>query len=773
MISPGSQNVEQPDIAELRRVKNVGALVSMLADPSWQVRRAVVEALAGLGDAAAPAVFESLASRRDNEARIAAAVDTLVASSAAIGPALASLSEHPDTAVIADAIQIMGRRKMVEFTEALAAFTTHEDDVIAVCAIEALGRIGGRAAIESLIRTVGSGVFFRVFPAIDILGRSGDRRVVAALSKLLADPTYSAEAARALGRTAERAAVKPLLRLALSPADSITRVAILALGELLESYRNKFGAGPSGLEAVLKEEASDELVRRILRAGSTLDTNESLAACQVLGALGRPEAVPFLEQLLSGAPKLAAAASGALKSFNLEAENSILAALKHGDSARRLALLPAVMRAQSASALGPILQDPSPEVRALTLDTLARLGNPAVLPEIFAALEDTHASVSHAATAAAQTLGTREARVMAAAKLKSEKPLVRRSALRILGYFGDDSATEAMLEALQDEDARVRETAIQALPYLEDPRAEAALMVVCESADPRLRAQAMRALSNLTAKDAAGPKLIEGLKDADPWVRYYACQSLGKIVYQAAVPEVAELLGDPAGQVRVAAVEALSHLKGDAARAAMRAAAASEDADVARAALLGLGLLGSLYDLPALEAAANSPDTATRLIALAALNQFSSSAVLPTIAAALSSTEEQVRATGFSLLQARPDPEATSILIRALDGPEEAAARAALLTPSPGRLPGLLAALETCGDDRAHALVGILAKLTGSAPRKALFSAMALHNPAARRAAANLLGLLQDSEAREHLADAAENDPDQGVRAICALALEE
>ena len=159
-------------------------LVVMLTDRSWAVRRAVVSALAALGAAAVPALCRARVGARDDEARIAAAVDALVASiGAGVDDAVAGLAGDANPAVVADVAQILGRRRTSNAVPLLVELTRHANDNVAVGAIEALGRVGGRAAVESLVETVRGGNFFRSFPAIDVLGRSGDPRAVAVVSQ--------------------------------------------------------------------------------------------------------------------------------------------------------------------------------------------------------------------------------------------------------------------------------------------------------------------------------------------------------------------------------------------------------------------------------------------------------------------------------------------------------------------------------------------------------------------------------------------------------------
>ena len=131
--------------------EGVNELLSMLADPSWVVRRAVVAALASLGNTAVEPLTKSLIERRDDEARIAATVDALSSSMGNVGAAIEKLAQHPNPAVAADAAQILGRRRDPAAVPVLERLTQHSDDNVAVAAIEALGRVGGRAAVESLI----------------------------------------------------------------------------------------------------------------------------------------------------------------------------------------------------------------------------------------------------------------------------------------------------------------------------------------------------------------------------------------------------------------------------------------------------------------------------------------------------------------------------------------------------------------------------------------------------------------------------------------------
>jgi len=223
VASPGLSPEDRGRVEKIQRLTQAGAgsiaaLVALLADPSWAVRRVVVTALARIGTPAVLPLCQVLAGDRASEAWLAATVDTLVASSGEVDDAVLALAATTNTpAVICDAAQILGRRKSTRSIATLARLTEHPDDNVAVAAIEALGRIDSPGGLEALVAAVLTRNFFRTFPAIDVLGSTCDPRAVGPLCDLLTDPIYAAAAAAALGRTGQLSAVGPLTDLLVAP----------------------------------------------------------------------------------------------------------------------------------------------------------------------------------------------------------------------------------------------------------------------------------------------------------------------------------------------------------------------------------------------------------------------------------------------------------------------------------------------------------------------------------------------------------------------------
>ncbi|MGQ0508656.1 MAG: HEAT repeat domain-containing protein [Myxococcaceae bacterium] len=758
-------------IEALRRSNDIPGLVSMLDESSWAVRRQVVAALAGAGDEAVRALCNVLSDRRETEAQLAAAVDALSASTADAEPRLLALSRHHSAAVVADAAQALGRRRRSAAVPRLTELSQHSDDNVAVAAIEALGRLGGRAAVDALVAATRSGSFFRTFPAVDVLGRSGDPRAIEPLAELLENGLYAMEAARALGRTGDVAALTPLLTLLTDAPSALTRVAAVALADLLHRYEERYGL-VDPVEWALRTQAPPHAAQRLTDCLETSDDVEKSAITRVLSTLRDERAAPVLTQLLQDSAPVARAAAEALKRINRDSETELIAALDLADSQRRAILLPVLTRAAAAPSVARCLEDGDPSVRVLACEALARLGEVSVVAALFPLLEDTNPRVTQAATEAIQALGGEQAKALCLRSAKSVNPSVRRAAIRILAYFGWASGVDTLLAAIRDSDERVRDAAINGLPYIEDPRAVQGLLETAKSPDGRARGVAMRALGQCGRDLRVQACLLRGLTDSDAWVRYYASQSLGRLGSEIAAEPIAALLRDPAGHVRVAAVEALSHILVPLAAERLIEAARDVDPDVRRAALIGLGISRPPGSERLVVQAAKEGDVPTRLVALSALPSFGSEVALASLLAAAVDPDESIRTAAVSYLAGLSGVEATLGVVGLLrTSAEPERVLEALLIPMDGRVKGILRALDTADDELSLMLTSTLAKMRRPDATGGLLEIMKRSPPAARRAAASSLAALRTREAINALQTAAQSDSDPQVRSICALLL--
>jgi HEAT repeat protein len=748
----------------------VSTLVAMLTESSWVVRRGVVRGLAALGNVALPSLFDVLRARRDDETRIAAAVEALAASAGDVDPDVMALAHDTDAAVVCDAIQVIGRRRMAAALPFLRAQVDAADDNVAVSAIEALGRIGGSAAVETLIAATRSDSFFRVFPAIDVLGRSGDPRAVAPLAALLDTPLYTLEAARSLTRTGEGAAVAPLAALLSRRGDANTRTAAVSLAELHDRAEERHGSSASIVRALRLLPDRATLARRLSHAFRDAEQNEKVAICALLGSLGTEESVAILTELVEEPHPVGSAATRALAHLSNDLKGDIGRVLRDGGSAQRLAVLPLVTNVLDSAVVVECLEDAEPEVRRAACAALARLGEPERVGPLFDLLRDADGSVVQAAVAAIQSLGGILTEKRALELSKSKVGSLRRSALRILAYFGYPSAFDALVLAMGDADQRVRDAGIGGLSLVDGEAATDALLGAAGDLSERTRSAAMKALGHRIDEPRVIDALRKGLVDTDGWVRYYACQSLGKLGVRDAAGELERLLGDPAGQVRVAAVESLSLLGGDTARKALLDAASSQDEDIRRAALVGLGMTRDPEALGVLSSAAHAGDPVTRLIAVSALSSFDAPSVLGALVDAAHDPDEAVRTAALGCLSVRPGPEVTAALIEMLARDEATEPLVvALAAPVRGRIEAIVTALPEADELLARHLVSVLGRMATKEATSALVEAMTTQPAVVRKAAATTLGALGTEEALETLRRAAQNDADLDIRRVAAL----
>jgi len=766
-----SERITRANSAATLGDQGLPLLVEQLDDPSWVVRRAVTRLLANAGESAAKALLHALRTSRGLERRIAAIVDALASNTAPIDELVLELRTCGDQAVVADMVEIMGRRGSRAALPVLRELLEGEDDVVAVAAIEALGRIGGRAAVDSLVRAVRSGRFYRTYPAIDVLGRTGDPRALAPLRELLEDPRYGNEAARALGHTGDPGAVGPLLQLVEQPGDARVRVAAIALVALRETYTTLYG-NAEAIDLLIRDRAAVGTSRRLMAAMRSATVAEQAAIVSVLGAIGSEEAFPVLSEHLDGPEAVARPAAEALRRLGAAGALTLSNTLRHGDSARRRLVLEVLApRSVALDDVIAVLGDPDGTVRAKACELIGRIGQPAAVPALFELLHDPNPRVSHAALGAIQALGGELAESLSTAAARSDDVRLRRAAFRLIGYFGFETGLPALVEGIGDPDPSLRELAVQSLGYVDEPMARAAVLGATDHAEPRIRAAAMRALAH-GEREHGSPRLLAALEDEDAWVRYYACQSLGRLRDEQAVAAISRCLADPAGQVRLAAIEAMSQLRSASALAHLTAGARSADDDVRRACLTGLASGRRNEALPILLEATTSTDAATRLVATSAIAAFDADEIPGRLAElAVGDPDESVCFAALAALGERHGG-ATLALVGLLGVPSlQGRVRELLSTNVPGRIDGLVDALREADEDVAAVLTSALARMRTTEAYAGLADALVLPNPAARKAAAITAAAVGSRPLVDALRTRAETDPDPEVRRVIASAL--
>jgi HEAT repeat protein len=164
-----------------------------------------------------------------------------------------------------------------------------------------------------------------------------------------------------------------------------------------------------------------------------------------------------------------------------------------------------------------------------------------------------------------------------------------------IAHCNERDEVQEWIAELKDEDPRIRQTAAEILGRLKDPRAIGPLILALVDEASEVREAAFEALKNFLfweKSDAARslvPKLIEALRDENPWARFIAAWSLGEIKDPRAVEPLIATLKDKDFRVRWNAAKALGEIGDPKAVKPLIAALKDENSGVRSNAAWSLG----------------------------------------------------------------------------------------------------------------------------------------------------------------------------------------
>jgi HEAT repeats len=140
---------------------------------------------------------------------------------------------------------------------------------------------------------------------------------------------------------------------------------------------------------------------------------------------------------------------------------------------------------------------------------------------------------------------------------RDKRPVMRETAIHILGILGNQVATPVLIEALHDPVPGVRLQAAKALGRVRDPSALPALLNTLQGADEQLGSQIFSALVQI-GPDAV-PALIQASTSSSAWMRWQCIRALGAIRDRRAIPVLVNALRDIDHSVTWVAAKGLVH----------------------------------------------------------------------------------------------------------------------------------------------------------------------------------------------------------------------
>jgi HEAT repeat protein len=513
------------------------ALSEFLKDPSPDIQRAAVAGLGRMGDAAAIPMLT--------------------------GP---RLMRSPSTDVRWAAVSAVGRIGGLDAVEALVRASGDEEWVVRNQAVNDLRRILAEAAgsrdgrtvrlLTALLDTDQPDIVEIVLDAVEAAGGRMLEPVLRALPHRRSSPVWRANAAAALGRIGNPAAVPFLVRLLGDSDGRVRRSAVEALGRTGDG--RAAGAVLAALEDI-QSEVQREAVGALTRFGSrgTDPIHHALrhsrnkyvlrAMISTLGEIGDVRSIPeIVPALASTYFVVRSAAVKALVKFGEKAIPDLVAVLSFNNSDIR-----------------PLLEDAAKALKKRPSGCLPPECRRAV--RALAALEDHRAVEMMKRIAAAGVPEIAEEAEQALFRIGTAA-WQRCSALVCLREIGHPSSLPAVVRSLGDPSANVRLEAIRALGRLPGAGRPARLLAVAATEqDPYLRAEALEVLRQTgETGPALAPSAIRCLKDPDPDVRAEAAGLLGNLRDKRAVLPLLRLLGDRHWTVQESAENALHNFGRDA-----------------------------------------------------------------------------------------------------------------------------------------------------------------------------------------------------------------
>jgi HEAT repeat protein len=486
------------------------------------------------------------------------------------------------------AIDLLGRTADPRAVRPLAALLRHPH--YALEAVRALGRTGQPGAVPLLA---------------DLLTRPGDADVRVAAVALVeihdryADRFGATSAVPNALRSIDAAAASRRLAHAAIDADSgerwaISRVlgwigggpAIHALVGLLDADPETVRAAAASL-ANLERDAEPELLRalrtsnserRLLllpivgrRSSATADVvgcledpspNVRALACEALGRIGDPSAVPVLFERLGDADaRVSQGAVAAIQAIGgIEVERRAVELARGGPPRARRPALRILAYFGSVASLPLFLEgmaDPDDRVRDVAANGLAAIDDPRALSAL---LEASHHSSARTRATSVRALGQTDAtspvRERLLESLQDPDAWVRYYAVQALSRLGRPASAEAIAGLLHDPAGHVRVAAIDALARLSGNESLEALHEALGSADADVVRAALMGLG--IVKNAGSFALLEpALHGDDAATRLVALSALAEFDLPAVVDELVRAAFDSSESVRAAAVNLL------------------------------------------------------------------------------------------------------------------------------------------------------------------------------------------------------------------------
>lgn len=574
------------DLGEYRDKRAVDALLELFENESVAVQEAAQDALIKIGDE--ETVRKIIPMLQSNKANIRNfATEMLENLEKKAIPTLSELLADKDHDVRKFAVDVLGS---IGCAEGVAPLIKALDDPhvnVSSGAAEALGNIGDKRAVDPLLARLNGDLWLQ-YAVIESLGKIGDKKAVEPLMNhpYGGDDVLLASRIRALGAIGDAKAAGFLFSL-FDDVDEYLK------GQVIESLERIWERSKSD---IFKDLDQDKILRQMIPMLKESDTDLRLSVINMMAKMKCDNLIGALLPSLSDvneeireAAYQAIAASGihdetigllldSLKTDNDEMKQTIVRLLGEiqcenaGDAIAGLLKNDpnSSIREEAADALGSLpdkrrylgnlieaLDDASYEVRNAAAHSLGIIQDQRAIEHIMSVLGDKE--VNKEAVNALILIGGEGVFEQLSPLLKDDNPLIRASAITILGSIRHKDITKQLSECLNDQISHVRKAAIGVITATENKAFIGDLITALHDNDNFVQIAAVNALSKFNDPQIIDP-LIAVLHETDERVRYKAVQGLMQFKEDRIVYAIISLLSDRSNMVRIIAMEALGKI---------------------------------------------------------------------------------------------------------------------------------------------------------------------------------------------------------------------
>lgn len=579
--------------------EEIGALVNMLSDKSWRVRKAVVRVLTQTNvSIVVPLLIQSLSVGNPGIQNVRfhnSAIECLTVIGSPAIPALTLALKDEEKNVRIAAANVLGAIRHHDACDALIATLDDQNVNVRYAVVEALSKIPSQKSVIPLTQILEQDDEWLKLPTISALGHIGDYRATPYLIKIAEQPLYLQTVVEALGNIGDERGIPCIIRALNSSDKEVRKSAVLSM-ETMARKLDKIHAiieRPSTYKILFREACTEQMMHYLMEFLDEKEYTLTLAAIELMGWSGCEDAAYALLEKLG----------------HEQVSEAVISALIHIGENAIVPIADAYEQTQSI------------EKKLLLIDCLRELNGVRVLQVFLASLQETDDElliygILQALTHDSFILLLRQDRQtppssyfqmierICAPYLESPHPLIRAEAIAFWGQLFGEDVLDLLLNATKDIDPTVRVKAIKNLEHFlsSHPELTHQLIVLLSDDHPSIRKQAALTLGH-AIDFAAFPALLLILDDANPTVRRAAVVGIGAFLHHHAEDhyrkEVLERLTDVLehrcrryedGLLKIETCNTLQYIQAEQSKDLLLQLAQDVDFDVRKSAILALGM---------------------------------------------------------------------------------------------------------------------------------------------------------------------------------------